>query len=178
LLVITSDTREQLELDFSGINGVDKVEKVGMAFGDYGCVLNDKVVPIVIDRKNLSDLFGTMTSGYDRWKKLMARAKEANFKLILAVEGTYSDVWTGVVYSKFSGESMIKKLAMLYVRYDLDCWFCESRRVMARRIVDLFAAVDRNYSKENSKTIANLGASSAIRPSTFGAQSITSEHDE
>lgn len=144
-MVIISDTREQKELDFSGIEGVEKVEKIGLAFGDYTAIVHEKPVPIVFDRKGLGDLFGTMTSGYERWKREMARAKEANFKLILIVEGSYTDVWNGTEHSKFSGESMIKKLHMMQVRYDLETVFCESRRVMARYIAGLFLAVERNY---------------------------------
>lgn len=161
-MVIVSDTREQLPLDFSGIEGVDKVEEIGLAFGDYTAIVHEKPVPIVFDRKGLGDLFGTMTSGYNRWKVVMEKAKTANFKLILIVEGTYSDVYQGFEHSQVSGESIIKKLHMLQVRYDLETVFCESRRMMARYIVGLFSAVERNWAKENSKTISNLGVNSPI----------------
>ena len=40
---------------------------------------------------------------------------------------------------------MMKKVVTLYVKYDLEYVFCESRRVMARRIADTFAAVERNF---------------------------------
>lgn len=146
-MIIIQDSREQLELDFSGIEGVEKVEKIGLPFGDYTAVVHDKPVPIVFDRKSLGDLFGTMTSRYDRWKREMQRAKEANFKLILIVEVTYSTVWNGYEHSQFSGESMIKKLHMLQVRYDLETVYCENRRVMARYIAGLFGAVERNWGK-------------------------------
>ena len=89
-----------------------------------------------------------MTNSYDRFKREMERAKKSEFKLILAIEGTYTNVWNGYDHSQFSGESMVKKLAMLQVRYDIETWFCESRRVMSRRIADLFLAVERNWAKE------------------------------
>ena len=149
-----SDSREQLPLDFSGLDGVDKVERIGLAFGDYTALVHGKQVPIVFDRKAIGDLFGTMTSGYDRWKVVMEKAKKANFKLILIIEGTYTDVWNGVEYSKFDGHSMLKKLAMLYVKYDLEYVFCENRRVMARRIADTYLAVERMYAKEDKKVEA------------------------
>ena len=150
-MVLICDSREQKCLDFKGIEGVDKIEEMGLSFGDYNAIVHDKVVPIVIERKSIGDLFGTMTQGYARFKREMERAKEANFKLILAVEGTYSEVWEGYKHSQFEGPSMVKKLAMMQVRYDLETWYCESRRVMARRIVDLYAAIERNYKDDQAQ---------------------------
>jgi ERCC4-type nuclease len=144
-MIIVQDTREQLELDFSGIEGVDKVERMGLSYGDYTAIVHGRPVPIFFERKGLSDLFGTMTSGYERYKKEMQRAKDDNVKLILIVEGTYTDVWNGIEHSQFDGKSMMKKLATLYVKYDHEYVLCESRRVMARRIADTFLAVERNY---------------------------------
>jgi ERCC4-type nuclease len=146
-LIIIQDSREQLELDFSGIEGVEKVEKMGLAYGDYTAIVHGKPCPIVFERKGFSDLWGTMTSGYERYKREMKKAEADGVKLILIIEGSYTDVWNGFERSKFDGASMLKKLATLYVKYDHEYVFCESRRVMARRIVDVYSAVERNYSK-------------------------------
>ena len=143
MLLLLVDSREQLPLSFKGIEGVDKVETIGLPFGDYTCMIDGRQVPICFDRKSLGDLFGTMTHGYDRFKRMMAKAKEHNHKLILITEGTYSDVLEGYSHSEYSGESMVKKLATLSVKYDLEWWPCESRQVMERRIVDTFTAVGR-----------------------------------
>lgn len=145
-MIIVQDSREQLELDFSGIEGVEGVEKVCLAYGDYTAIVHGKPVPIVYERKGFGDLWGTMTSGYDRYKKEMERAREDNVKLVLIIEGSYTDVWNGFERSKFDGASMLKKLATLYTKYDHEYIFCESRRVMARRIADTFLAVERNFS--------------------------------
>ena len=149
-MLIIIDSREQDckngRLDFTGIEGVDKVEVMGLAYGDYTALVHDKPCPILFERKSFGDLWTTMASeNYLRFKKELARAKAANVKLILIIEGTYTDVFNGNEYSKFDGESMLKKLATLYVKYDLEYIFCESRRVMARRIVDTFLACERNY---------------------------------
>lgn len=144
-MVIVQDSREQLPLDFSGIDGVEKVESIGLPYGDYTAIVHGKPVPIVFERKGFSDLWGTMTSGYPRFKREIERAKEDSIKLVLIVEGSYSDIWNGFERSEFDGESMLKKLATLYMKYDLEYIFCESRRVMARRIADTFLAVERNY---------------------------------
>lgn len=149
-MIVIVDTREQKKLDFSGIEGVEKVEEMALPYGDYTAIVHGKPVPIVWERKGFSDLWGTMTGGYDRFKREMERAKADNIKLILAIEGTYSDVWNGFERSQYDGPSMLKKLATLFVKYDLEYHFCESRRVMARRIVDTFYAIERNYHVEKS----------------------------
>lgn len=144
-MILICDTREQKLLDFKGIEGIKEVVIDTLPYGDYTALINEKPVPIVFERKGISDLFGTMTSGYARFKAEMARAKESNMKLILIIEGSYTDVWQGIPHSQFDGDSMLKKLATLYVKYDLEYIFCESRRVMARRIVDTFSAIERAY---------------------------------
>lgn len=146
-MILVTDSREQRCLDFSGIEGIESIEKMTMPYGDYTAIVHEKPVPLVFERKGISDLFGTMTSGYERYKREMERAKESSVKLVLIIEGSYTDVWNGIEHSRFSGESMLKKLAMLYVRYDHEYIFCESRRVMARRIADTFLAIERNWAK-------------------------------
>jgi len=145
-MLITVDSREQAPLDFSGIEEVDKVEVAGLAFADYSAIIGGKVVPLVFERKSLQDLFGTLGAGHDRFKRELERAKQADFKLILMIEGTYTDVWNGVEHSQMDGKTILKILATMYVKYDLEYHFCESRRVMARRIVDTFLAIERSYS--------------------------------
>lgn len=124
-----------------------------LPYGDYGAWVGDsetelKPVPVMFERKSKSDLWGTMASNnYERFKREMARAKDANHKLILLIEGSYSDILEGLSYSQFSGSSMIKKLATLHVKYDLDYWFCFSRREMASRIADTYFAIERHWGK-------------------------------
>lgn len=148
-MILVQDTREQKPLDFSGIDRVEKVEVMTLSYGDYTGIVHGRPVPILFCRKAFGDLWGTFstTDGHRRFKAEMARAKDENMKLILIIEGTYSQVWDGFERSQFDGPSMLKKLATLSVKYDLEYIFCESRRVMARRIADTYSAVERNYEK-------------------------------
>lgn len=153
-MIIIADTREQKMLDFEGIEGVEKVEEIGLPYGDYTALIGEerKPVPICFDRKSFSDLWGTMASdNYERFKREMERAKAASVKLILIIEGSYTEVYNGFERSQYDGVSMLKKLATLYVKYDLEYIFCESRRVMARRICDTYLAVERHWKKEAIK---------------------------
>jgi hypothetical protein len=152
MILLLRDSREQTPLDFSGQEGIDKIEDIGLPFGDYtGMIGKDehslKQVPITFERKSRSDLWGTMTSGYDRFRREILKAKECNHKLILITEGTYSDIAQGFDRSEFSGESMLKKLHTLYVKYDLEWFPCDSRKAMAHHIVSTFVSIQRYWEK-------------------------------
>lgn len=147
--VLTTDSREQLPLEFRpGL--FDKYEVGCLAFGDYGMFIDRGELipvqaPIVFERKGLGDLFGTMGKGYDRFKAEMERAKELKVHMMLTIEGSIQDVWKGYEHSSISGDTMLKKLAMLRVRYDLEVHFFNNRREMARFIEEIFLAIVRNY---------------------------------
>lgn len=116
-----------------------------MSFADYGCEIGGSLVPIVFERKSIGDLYGTMTSGYARFKKEMERAKAQNFVMELLVEGSMRDVAKGFERSTFEGASMIQKLYTLKVRYNLNTYFFNDRHEMAKHIVETYKAVERNY---------------------------------
>ena len=148
-MIIVQDTREQKPLDFGGIEGVEKVDVMTLSYGDYTAIIHERPVPILFARKGFGDLWGTLATkdGHRRFKAEMERAKEAKMKLILIIEGSYTDVWNGFDRSEYTGPAMLKMLATLYTKYDLEYVFCESRRVMARRIADTFYSIERNWSK-------------------------------
>jgi len=156
-LVLKIDSREQLPLEFK--DGVfEEVKVEGLPVGDYWAEVDGFEVPLCFERKSLGDLFGTMTKGYKRFKKMVARAHEMGCKVVLVIEGSMKDVFKGYEHSQFDGESMLKKLAMLYVRYDLEYHFFNDRREMARFIEDVFGAVARNY-KVKDKVVQCTGGS-------------------
>ena len=143
------DSREQKPLEFrQGI--FDEIEVKGMPFADYWLEVEGKEVPIMFERKGFPDLFGTMGTGYDRFKAEMQRAKQVECHLFLLIEGSMQEVWQGYEHSSITGDSMLKKLAMLRVRYDLEVHFFNSRREMARFIEEIFSAVTRNWVKDSS----------------------------
>lgn len=152
ILVIDSREQKSLEPEFrKELFGEVRVE--GLPFGDYWFWneyedgTND-TYPITFERKSFGDLFGTMTSGYERFKKEIQKARENNFTLILLIEGSMRTVGKGYEHSQFSGEAMLKKLATLRVKYDLEYHFFNDRREMARFIEEIFLAIARLYRKE------------------------------
>lgn len=142
-MVVIVDTREQRPLKFPK---AITVKEEALPFGDYAMELDTgQRIPVVFERKNLSDLFGTMSNGYPRFKQEFLAAQEAGVQLVLGIESTLSDVLDGVPYSGFGGESCIKKLMTLWVKYGLRPVFCQSRAELACYIVETFAAIERNW---------------------------------
>lgn len=145
--MIKVDTREQKPLEFSqGIN----IEVSCLKFGDYGCEIETPEgkwvdIPIRFERKGFADLFGTMGKGYERFKKEMERAQKAECKLFLMVEGSITKVQKGYSYSRISGDTILKKLAMLEVRYGLHVHYFNTRVEMTRFILEMYEAVVRNH---------------------------------
>lgn len=141
------DTREQRPLDFKcGESEVfNWITKRGVPFGDYWAEFGGKEIPFCFERKALGDLFGTMTHGYSRFKAELERARDNNFTIELLVEEPLETVRGGYLHSKYGGDSMLKKLAMLRVRYGLVTHFFNGRAEMARYISEIFDAVRRNF---------------------------------
>ncbi len=70
--MITVDSREQHPYDFQGITAAGRPVEVttitaGLKSGDYSIAGYEDAV--AVERKSLSDLYGTLTSGRDRFRK-------------------------------------------------------------------------------------------------------------
>lgn len=74
---ITIDTREQKPIKLSNYNIIS--EKLD--FGDYSC---DGI--LAVERKSLSDLVSTLSSGFDRFNREIERAKLANGYVVVVTE--------------------------------------------------------------------------------------------
>lgn len=138
------DTREQDPLPFrSGSNTEIVIKKLDV--GDYSIEgFEDK---ISIERKSLSDLFGTLGSGHKRWKKELERAKDLEY-FGLFVEGTYKDIleenYPKVKRTKMRGYVVAKILNMMELKYpNLHIHCCKDRKEMMLKIKGIFEAFER-----------------------------------
>lgn len=77
------DTREQKPLTFNLKTSSKKLD-----FGDYTLAAEDLACTCFIERKGISDFYGTMSGGLIRFKKELKRAQEYGAYLIVLVEGT------------------------------------------------------------------------------------------
>lgn len=144
-MTILVDSREQAILEFNHpyISGIE-IGKLDC--GDYGCRFSDDHSPaIYFERKNLGDLFGTMGTGYARFKKELIRANEANISLILIIEGSFFKVLAGYEHSTIEGISIIRKLFTLWVKYGLIPVFVNSREEMSQFITEFYIGVGKQH---------------------------------
>lgn len=146
MLTLIVDTREQKPLEFKNYSHSFSTVRDTLYVGDYGCLWEDGVeMPVVVERKSIADLFGTLTSGMERFKRELNRAKEGGTKIVLAVEGTMTEVLVGIPHSRVKGESILKTVFSLWVKYDLMPVFCANRSEMERYITETFTAISRNF---------------------------------
>lgn len=136
---ILIDTREQRPLQFAWPSA-----KTCLPFGDYGCELADKsMVPVIFERKSIADLFGTLSKGYERFRKMLRKAEAGKVKIIVIVEGSLSKVIKGYSRSQRSGISIVKQLYTIRAIYGIEIVFCQNRDEMALYIEKLFDSYRR-----------------------------------
>ena len=135
---------------FVPTDGVEFVTET-LQVGDYAARHNDIMDTTIFERKSVQDLWGSYTKGYDRERAKILKAKELGLKFILAIEDTCFNIRRGYSYqkdgeeiqSKVDGYSMIKKLFTIQRKYEIQCWFCPSRKEMAHMILEYFLAYER-----------------------------------
>ena len=148
-MVILVDSREQRPLEF----GCDFKRK-GLKFGDYGCMFSATYqYPVVFERKGIGDLFGSLTYGYDRFRRMFERAAKANYKVIIAIEGTREKVLNGYPHSARDPESVIKQLETINNKYGVAHIFFPSRIAMSHYICNYYYEEYINYGGINGKQI-------------------------
>ena len=148
-MILLVDSREQLPLEFEVKSNVSRIETVGLLFGDYQAMLEDgTVIPISFDRKTPQDLYATLTAGNDRFKREIERARKHNFTLYLIIEGSLSEILSGVGYSRVEPDTLVKTLFTFKVKHGVEPIFCNNRSEMKRYILETFEAFGRSWKKK------------------------------
>ena len=149
-MVIIEDSRESAPLNFTKPY-IDMVIREKLDFGDYSCHFDGQVCPIYFERKSLSDLFGTLTSGYKRFKDEINRSIESKSRLVIIIEVSLTDILKGHKHSSVKGESIAKTLFTLMVRHHIPFICCTSRREMALYISEFYHSYWRNYEDQSKE---------------------------
>jgi len=125
---------------------ITNVAKKKLDFGDYGVKFKTGFIPnIFFERKSLGDLYGTMGTGYKRFKREIIRAQEAKATLMIIVEASLTEVGKGYKHSRIYGRSMKQKLFTLWVRHGIQTIFTSSRKEMAEYITQFYLACGRQH---------------------------------
>tara|TARA_Y100000310_G_C20651450_1_gene799662 strand:+ start:789 stop:1244 length:456 start_codon:yes stop_codon:yes gene_type:complete len=145
------DTREQKPLKFKH-RYISSCVSTALPYGDYACQFTDGHVPcFYFERKSINDLFGTLGKGYSRFKREIGRAQKDNVTLIIAIEGTLTDILKGCRYSKRDPNSLTKQLFTLMLRHWVPWVGFRNRTEMSKWITAFYLGVGREYTK-NKKT--------------------------
>lgn len=133
-MIIYIDTREQKPLKFTGHKTINRK----LDEGDYNTPeLLDK---IVIERKSLQDLYGSIIQDHARFKREILRAKDKNKQFFIFIEGTLEEFyflnWSDREY-KIKPQTLQKIILTMKERYDLTFVECKTRTEMSKKIVQL-----------------------------------------
>ncbi len=137
-MIIQIDTREQDPITFDHPY-VESVERIKLDCGDIGCKYHEDIIPpIIFERKNHGDLFRTLTSGYERFRREILRAKKQNIQLIIVIEKPFSTIVRGFKHSSVSGLSIARKLWTLRWKYGIEHIYFKNRDELSSYIVEYF----------------------------------------
>lgn len=135
LPTIIIDTREQTPFLFPG----QRTLKRKLKYGDYA--LQGLISFLVIERKSLPDLFGTISirKNFERFKRELEGLRKVRFAFIL-IEGTSTDVLNGFSYSNANGGLLMDKLFRTCLEYDVMLIFGGARPMCERVALALLRA--------------------------------------
>ena len=137
---IKVDTREQRPYQFESPSLVGTVP-----VGDYSiCGLENH---ISIERKEINDLIGCLTTGRERFERELHKGKALDY-FALVIEASLSDLSNGAYRSKMLPKSAIQSLLAFSVRYRLPIFFCESREYGERVTESLLLKFARELEKK------------------------------
>lgn len=137
LPTILIDTREQRPYEFKGFKSLRRTLKVG----DYS--LQGKQHIVIIERKSLPDLYGTLTrkKNFERFCRELEGLKNVWYPFIL-VEATPETVMNGMQYSMANGGLVLDKVMKLYCDYGVQIIFAGNRWGAERLAISILRAAN------------------------------------
>jgi len=137
---IVTDSREQRPYEF------EVPSEVGaLSCGDYSIASLEN--HIAIERKELNDLIGCLTTGRERFEKELHKGKALDY-FALVVEAKLSDLANGHYRSQMNPKSAIQSLLAFSVRYRLPIFFCENRKYGQRITESLLLKFSREVERK------------------------------
>ena len=135
-LTILIDSRDQLPYDFGPIILADKltanVETVTLRTGDYSiaCASPEPRDHIVIERKSLADLYGSLGNGRERFRAEFERLGVYGYSAVVIEAGLdqIAAPWPHLKHAtKLHPSSVIGTLLAWSQRYGVPVWTCPDR---------------------------------------------------
>jgi DNA excision repair protein ERCC-4 len=154
LLTFLIDSREQLPFRFGPPRRKDFASAITRTItlreGDYAVAIDDgEPLSIRLERKSLSDLFGVIGYGRERFERELERLAQYQYRAIV-IEGTLLDVLRGAEYSRVHPASAIGSLCAWSIRFGVHVWYGHDHvnaTKIAQRLLEI-AAVDELRRRE------------------------------
>lgn len=139
------DSREQLPLDVQGF----PTEVVGLPVGDYGVKgFSDWTNPqFIVERKSLSDLISSLTSGRERFDREVLKLRQFGFRALL-IEAVVGECEFAQYRSSVKPATIFQSLAAYQVRTNLHVLWCGSHQGAARQLEMLVRQFTRGITKD------------------------------
>ena len=142
---IVIDTREQAPYTFDSINPKPNTITLGLKTGDYS--LDGFEDRITIERKSLSDLYGSVGMGRDRFEREIARMVDMYFAAVVIEADWKTIIQNPPVRSKMSPKSVLATICAWMQRYRVH-WIACPNRMFAEKIT--YRLLDRWYRDEET----------------------------
>jgi len=150
MLNIFVDTREQKPLSFNE-EYIDNVVKFKLDYGDYAGKVGEHRIPVIFERKSVPDLLGTLTGGYDRFAREVARAHEEGYRLVIIVEKPITDIIKGTKHSKVNGLAVLRTMFTLMIKHGVPFVCCKNREEMSKYIAEFFYSYAKDYLRKQKE---------------------------
>ncbi len=122
MIRVVVDSREQAPYAFAGYDC--EVVAGALVTGDYSLAgLEDRAA---VERKELSDLLGCLTSGRERFERELARGRGLDMFLVV-VEASWADLAGGRYRSRMQPHAACQSVLAMQGRYRVPFMFCGSR---------------------------------------------------
>jgi DNA excision repair protein ERCC-4 len=131
--ILVVDTREQDALFKRPVKGLVMVRDTIPA-GDYS--VRGFESEIVIERKSINDLYGSMFSDWDRESKKLLKIAEYRRKWLL-IEGREDEVLQFQQFSTVHPNSMRGRLVSIQVRLGIPIYYASTRKDAERFVLDI-----------------------------------------
>jgi DNA excision repair protein ERCC-4 len=146
---ILTDTREQQPYRFETPSEIGTVP-----VGDYSIFGLEN--HIAVERKELNDLIGCLTTGRERFEKELHKGRALDY-FALVIEASLSDLANGHYRSQMGPKSAIQSLLAFSIRYRLPIFFCENRKYGQRVTESLLCKYAREIEKKFKEINPNNG---------------------
>lgn len=118
-----------------------QIEKTYLKTGDYSLVGHED--SFSIERKSISDLFGTLGMGHRRFKKEIERGLKLKYFAIV-IDGGYgkilSNSFPGSKFTTMKGHVITSILFTIHIKYKIPIFFAKDRDQSRQIILELMEA--------------------------------------